>query len=86
MRGRSQESKSLPPRGRILIGLALVFVAGALFGLWRAGANLREYRQLRASDPSGAELYLDGAWIWGVPSFLALASGALCAWVATRRR
>lgn len=74
------------PRGMLLGSLALAFAAAAMFGLWRVWGNLRGYLALRAADPSGAEVYLDGAWIWGAPSLVALLVAALCVWAAMRRR
>jgi len=71
---------------RTIAGLgAATASAGAAVTVTNALSNYREYRALATSDPSGAELYLDGVWIWGAGLAFTLVIAAICSVLVLRR-
>jgi hypothetical protein len=48
-------------------------------------SNYREYRALLPSDPSGAEVYLDGVWIWGAGLLFTIVIVPICGVLMLRR-
>jgi len=60
-------------------------LSGAVLSAARVLSNYREYRALLPSDPSGAEIYLDGAWIWGAGLVFAIVIAAICGFLLLRR-
>jgi len=71
---------------RIIAGsVGAAALAGAALSAARVASNYRQYRALLPSDPSGAEVYLDGAWIWGAGLASTIVIAAICAVLALRR-
>ena len=65
--------------------LSLAAFAAVGFVFTRALGNAREYRALKKSDPSAAELYLDTAEMWGAAGLVALGIGGAAARLALSR-
>jgi hypothetical protein len=60
-------------------------LSGAALAAARVLSNYREYRALLPSDPSGAEVYLDGVWIWGAGLLFTIVIAAICGVLVLRR-
>ncbi|HET9792879.1 MAG TPA: hypothetical protein VFS34_00335 [Thermoanaerobaculia bacterium] len=73
------------PRAFALLVAVAAFIAVG-FAFTRAAGSWRQYRACMPVDPSGAEVYLDGAEIWGGAGVAAVAIGGIAAIVALRRR
>jgi len=88
IRGRAQTigEESVRPAVRIIAGiLSIGSAVAAILGLKNVLSEYREYRALLPSDPSGAEVYLDGALIWGAGMGVALFVSVIAFWFARRR-
>jgi len=74
-------------RARAIIAgsVGVAALSGAVLSAGRVLWNYREYRALLPSDPSGAEIYLDGAWIWGAGLVFAIVIAAICGFLLLRR-
>jgi hypothetical protein len=72
---------------RTIVGssLGVAALSGAALSAARVLSNYREYRALLPSDPSGAEVYLDGVWIWGAGLLFTIVIVPICGVLMLRR-
>ena len=88
IRGRAQTigEKADNLAARIFAGImGTGAAAAAILCLRNVLSEYREYRALLPSDPSGAEVYFDGALIWGAGLGIALFVSVIAFWFTRRR-